>query len=411
MVRIVHVTDHSLPRLGGSELHVAGLALRQAAAGHDVSVLSGTDGAAGPARIAFGDGPSAGPRTVRCGGARWGSLDARSRWLLADADVAHVHLGGVSPLGWAAVRERCARGEPLVVTVHSLPGHPRAMRRHLHHAVGGGGGGWRGRRGRNVVWLAVGPKVAAGLRELVADDATVRVVPCAVEPGLWTRPALPPSARRPGERLVVAALRHTRRKRVEALPRILDIARREVACHAAATGRPAPRVRAVIAGEGSRTQALQRALIVHGMAPWVDVPGRLSQASLRDLYGRADVFVSPADRESFGVAALEARAAGLPVVARRDGGAADLLVDGVEALLADDDAAAGRALGRLLWDAGLRGAIAAHNRTVPVVFTWEATTRLVDRAYALAAELSTAGELALQGPAADAGSPPRREGA
>jgi phosphatidylinositol alpha 1,6-mannosyltransferase len=167
----------------------------------------------------------------------------------------------------------------------------------------------------------------------------------------------------------------------------------------------------VIAGEGSRTHALQRALIVHGMAPWLDVPGRLSQALLRDLHGRADAFVTPADRESFGIAALEARAAGLPVVARRDGGAADLLVDGVEALLADDDAAAGRALGRLLCDAGLRGAIAAHNRTVPVVFTWEATARLVDRAYALAAAVSTGGELALQGPAADAGSPPRREGA
>jgi glycosyltransferase involved in cell wall biosynthesis len=125
----------------------------------------------------------------------------------------------------------------------------------------------------------------------------------------------------------------------------------------------------VIAGEGSRTHALQRALIVHGMAPWLDVPGRLSQALLRDLHGRADAFVTPADRESFGIAALEARAA------------------------------------------GLRGAIAAHNRTVPVVFTWEATARLVDRAYAPSAAPSTGGELALQGPAADAGSPPRREGA
>ena len=41
---------------------------------------------------------------------------------------------------------------------------------------------------------------------------------------------------------------------------------------------------------------------------------------IRDLYRRADGYVAPSHQESFGIAALEARAAGLPVVAMRQRG-------------------------------------------------------------------------------------------
>jgi phosphatidylinositol alpha 1,6-mannosyltransferase len=380
-MRIVHVTDSSLPRLGGMELQVAGTASRQCAAGHDVSVLSATPGAAGPARIALADGAGgvqAGPRTVRCRGGRRGALDARSRWLLADADVAHVHLGGLSPLAWSALRERSARGEPLVVTVHGR------LDPWLLRCAVAAVGGWRGRRGRHVVWAAAGPRIAARLHDLLGPGATVHVVPDAVEPGLWARPsgaAGAPAERVPAERVIVAALRHSRRKRVTALPLILDEARRHVLAHAAATGEPAPRLHAVIAGDGPRTAALHRDLLLRGMAGWVDVPGRLSQARLRDLYHRADVFVAPAVDEPSGMSALEARAAGLPVVARRGSGAGDVLGGGVEALLVEDDDDAARAVARLLVDADLHAELAGHNRTVPVAFTWDAALERLSRAY------------------------------
>ena len=45
-MRIAHVSDCYLPRLGGIELHVHDLALRQAAAGHDVTVITTTGGPA-----------------------------------------------------------------------------------------------------------------------------------------------------------------------------------------------------------------------------------------------------------------------------------------------------------------------------------------------------------------------------
>jgi glycosyltransferase involved in cell wall biosynthesis len=53
---------------------------------------------------------------------------------------------------------------------------------------------------------------------------------------------------------------------------------------------------------------------------WVTMTGQLSREQIRDIYSAADVYVAPAGRESFGLAVLEARSAGLAVVAMRSGG-------------------------------------------------------------------------------------------
>jgi hypothetical protein len=74
-------------------------------------------------------------------------------------------------------------------------------------------------------------------------------------------------------------------------------------------------LRAVVAGEGPERGALERYRLQHDL-DWVSLPGRLDAAALRELYTAADVYVAPAVLEAFGIAALEARAAGLPVVAR-----------------------------------------------------------------------------------------------
>jgi glycosyltransferase involved in cell wall biosynthesis len=278
-----------------------------------------------------------------------------------------------------------------VVTVHSLLDGLQG----LHRAVAAAGS-WRD---LDVVWVGVGPRVADELRGLLGCDARVHVVPNAVEPELWAEhPAVPETHGRPEDppapRLVVAALRHTRRKRVTALPGILDVAAATLASTAAAGGGPAPGLRAVIAGEGPSTPALRRALRRRGMSSWVHLPGRVSQAELRSLYRRADVFVAPTVLESFGLAVLEARAAGLPVVARRESGSADVIADGVEGLLVADDVAAGHAVARLLADPVLHAAVAGHNRAVAPAFTWKRTLRLTESAYAVAASLTDHSDLA-----------------
>ena len=129
-------------------------------------------------------------------------------------------------------------------------------------------------------------------------------------------------------------------------------------------------------------------LVVAGDGPLRDeVPGALGMVphdELLRLYERAAVVACPSRREGFGVACLEAMAAGRPVVASSVGGLRDLVVDGVTGLLVPpgDVAALRAALEQLLADAGLRKRLGrAARERVLAEFTWKRYAEHVQRAY------------------------------
>ena len=59
------------------------------------------------------------------------------------------------------------------------------------------------------------------------------------------------------------------------------------------------------------------------------------QANIADYLGVADVFLLPSELESFGLAALEAQACELPVIATRIGGIPEVVNDGESGFLSD----------------------------------------------------------------------------
>ena len=133
----------------------------------------------------------------------------------------------------------------------------------------------------------------------------------------------------------------------------------------------------IVAGDGPDAEAMLRlAARARRRRPRGARRSALTRASSATLYGRAHVFVLPSERESFGLAALEARAAGLPVVAMLASGVRDFIRQGVDGLLARDDAELARHLSRIALDAPFRALRAASERDD------RAAVRLVRRARA-----------------------------
>lgn len=364
-MRIVHVTDVYLPRLGGIEMHVHDLAERQRRDGHDVHVVTVTPAGPDP-------DPAWVHRVASTGAAvpRQLGLGAQIVALLKSADAVHAHVSVVSPFAFGAARLAASLRCPTLVTVHSL-----WTRLGVLPSLGSRVAGLRSWQ---VQWSAVSEAAAQPVRRVLGPDVEVLVLPNAVDAADWRV-----VSRAPVVPTIVSVLRLTRTKRPLPLARMLRETRAAL---------PADRpLRAVIVGEGPRRPALERYLRRHGMDDWVELRGRLDRSAIREVFEASSVYVAPAELESFGIAALEARVAGLPVVASSHGGVGTFISHGTDGLLGATDDALVDHLVRLLTDETLARRLMSHNRTVSPQLGWDAACAHALTAYDAAAGLQQAG--------------------
>jgi len=123
-----------------------------------------------------------------------------------------------------------------------------------------------------------------------------------------------------------------------------------------------PDVHLEIAGDGPERARLESEVAARGLSGAVTFLGW--RADIRAVMSGWDVFGLPSREEAFPIAALEAMALGLPVVASAVGGVPELVLDGQTGWLVppgDPDALAQR-LGALLLDPELRRAMGAAGR-------------------------------------------------
>ncbi|HEU5236000.1 MAG TPA: glycosyltransferase family 4 protein, partial [Pyrinomonadaceae bacterium] len=97
-----------------------------------------------------------------------------------------------------------------------------------------------------------------------------------------------------------------------------------------------PKARFVVAGTSHPTlppEEIESIIGKHPLKDQVRLTGYVGPDELGDLYERSAVCVVPSYYESFGLAALEAMAHGLPVIAARAGGLPEIVEDGISGRL------------------------------------------------------------------------------
>ena len=89
----------------------------------------------------------------------------------------------------------------------------------------------------------------------------------------------------------------------------------------------------VIAGRGPEQQPLQELAVKLGIGDRVCFPGVLDRAQVTWAMSNARVFVMPSRVEPFGIVALEAWQAGVPLLATSHGGPAEFVRNGIDGML------------------------------------------------------------------------------
>lgn len=323
--------------VGGLGRHVHALAVRLAEAGHEVVVLcrqpDGTDASTHPST----DAVVGGVRIVRVAEdpphldfatdlvawtlAMGHAMAREGSRLLAGwrPDVVHAHDWLVAH---AAIALADAAAVPLVATVHATEAgrHGGWLSEPLNRQVHSVEWWLANRADELIVCSAAMRSEAATLFDV--DPAAITVLHNGIEPRRWRVPDADVASARAtyapdGSPLLLFFGRLEWEKGVQDLIAGLRAIRQS---H--------PGTRLVVAGRGRMAEplhALARKLRVRRA---VHFAGHLPDAELAGVLAVADAVVLPSRYEPFGMVALEAAAAGTPLVATTVGGLAEVVIDG-----------------------------------------------------------------------------------
>jgi glycosyltransferase involved in cell wall biosynthesis len=226
-------------------------------------------------------------------------------------DVIHAHEYSAGPV---AATLGLLTGAPVIYSEHysgfALGTLDERERRRARRAFG---------RGRLVCPVSVdlAEHVAA-----IAPGVAIKPIPNVVDTDLF----VPPERWRPGPSL-----------RLVSVGSLVPIkGHRHLIAAVAALRRQGAQLTLEVIGDGPLRDDLERASAELGVDDVVTFAGRLDKAAVAEALRRADVFVLPSLWENLPCALLEAMAVGLPAVASRVGGVAEVVGPG-EAILVERD--------------------------------------------------------------------------
>jgi phosphatidylinositol alpha-mannosyltransferase len=357
-MRVALVTEFYYPHLGGVTEHVHNLALTLRRGGHDAVII--TSHMADPARDHL-PGETDPSYVYRVGTSRViysaGSfarvttgigLRARIREILRHEriDLVHVH-GGLNPvLGLVAPEAADDLDIPVVATFHSWFQRSalcRIFRRTL-----------QGRLDRHAAAVAVSePVVEAHARYFNADW---KIIPNGVDTEFF-HPVTPAQPREPRHEILFLGRLDPRNGLdtvLAAMPTVLE---------------QLPDTQLTIAGDGPLRRVYQR--LAAPVEDHVRFVGSVN-GNRPEIYSKADLYLCPTTKASFGITLLEAMACGTPLVVSDITGFRELIAGGEEAVLVprNDVAAWADTIVTLLRDEPHRKEMAVAGLTKAARFAW-----------------------------------------
>jgi N-acetyl-alpha-D-glucosaminyl L-malate synthase BshA len=221
----------------------------------------------------------------------------------------------------------------------------------------------------------VSRSLRASTREELGVTRDIRVIPNFLDTDIHRRVDRPDlrqrfTGGRDDTRIVLHVSNFRPVKRIDAVLAVFDRIRRRV---------PA---RLLLVGDGPELGPAYRHARELGITALVDAVG--AQEEVLPLFSIADLFLLPSAQESFGLAALEAMACDVPVVASRVGGLPEVIEDGVSGFLLPPDDLDGMAEAgvRVLTDPGLQRQIGeAARRRVHGQFSVDRVVPMYEACY------------------------------
>jgi glycosyltransferase involved in cell wall biosynthesis len=361
--RVVHVTAHYPPFLGGLEKVVESLAVSRKMQGLEVDVLTSLDG---QPRASASDTAGFVRRLRSWEVAHTSIIPGLPAKLLKlpRHSVIHLHIAH------AFVPE-------MVYLAHLLRGLPYVA--HFHLDVGpSGSAGFLLRaykplilgpvlRGASTVVVFTGEQRAAIISKYGVDPARVAVIPNGV-----------------GETFYYSGRRFPHSK-----PRLLFVGRLSVQKNLLqllhALEGVSEQFETTLVGDGELEAQLKETASDLQLQN-VRFHGRADGAELHELYRNADVFVLPSDREGMPLVLLEALAMGLPIVATDVSGNRDVVAHNQNGILVPlgDSSALRQALIDVAGDPDRYQRMSQTSRRLAEKYTWDTVSAEFERLYAQA---------------------------